>query len=327
MNDIKPKPVTMTEQQFAVLTDARNNINKAARQSLWKLIPLALSSLIFLTCVGVDVAIAYSVFSGLLQGTEDPVVQHSAGLLSMTAIIAMLTYHWISKNYPDSWPVRTIRNLSMVFAPLYMIAGGLFLGILLFPGAIATATPGIPDSLFGLPVEDVSATSAGQSIVTWLQNNLVLAAPLFTVGVMGIAVMGLFVGSQCIDTICTNSHVIFRALSNQKIVEQAWTQLLADDKACRKVGNELTRLKKRNEDTIKNQAALLAAGFVDQFVKRAEAAIEANPALFTDNQEPDTALGQLFGKQPNLSYAKARIDILKKHDAAYIRKAIDRNLK
>ena len=127
------KPVTMTDQQFAILAVAINTIKKGARQCLWKLFPMAVYILILLSAVGVEIAIAYGVFSGLLQGIEDPVVQHSAGLLSMTAIIAMLAYHWISKKNPDAWSVRFIRNLSTVFAPLYALAGGLFLGICFFP--------------------------------------------------------------------------------------------------------------------------------------------------------------------------------------------------
>jgi hypothetical protein len=322
------KPATMNDQQFAVVAIAMNTLKKEAQRALQKLPPLTLAILIFLCAAGVEVAIAYGVFSGLLKGVEDPVVQHSAGLLSMTAIIAMLTYHWISKDNPNSWSVRLIRNLSTIFAPFYVLAGGLFLGILLFPGAIATATTGTPDTIFGLPVEEVSAESVGQSIVTWLQDNLVLAAPLFIAGVMGISVMGLFVGGQCIDTISTNTRIIFRALSNYKIAKRAWTQALADDKASRKVANEHAQLKKRNDNVIRTQAAVLAAGQVNQFVQRAEAAIDANPALFTAvNDEPSSAVGHLFGKQPDLSGIKTRINTLKTHNVAYIRRVIDRILK
>ncbi len=326
MNDTKP--ATITEPQFAKLAMAINKLKQEAHQSLWKLLPLVLSILIFLCAAGVEVAIAYGVFSGLLQGVEDPVVKHSAGLLSMTAIIAMLTYHWISKDSPNAWSVRLIRNLSTVFAPFYVLAGGLFLGILLFPGAIATATTGTPDSIFGLPVEDVSAESMGQGIVTWLQDNLVLAAPLFIAGVMGISVMGLFVGGQCIDTIITNTRIIFRAQSNYKIAEQAWSHLRIDDKGYCRAANECNQLKKISDNAIRTKAAVIAASLVNQFVHRAEAAIEANPALFTNHDDqPSSAVGRLFGKQPNLSGIKVRINALKKHTVAHIRTAIDRILK
>ncbi len=322
------KPVTMNENEFGLVAAARNKLKKMAHQALWKLPPLALAIAIFSCAAGVEIAIAYGVFSGLLQGVEDPVVQHSAGVLSSTAIIAMLTYHWISKDNPNAWSVRLIRNLSTIFAPFYVLAGGLFLGILLFPGAIATATTGTPDTIFGLPVDDVSADSVGQSIVTWLQDNLVLAAPLFVAGVMGVSVMGLFVGGQCIDTISKNTRTIFRALSNYKIAKHAWTQLLADEKAYRKSADELTQLKKRSDNVIRTNAAILAASQVSQFVHRAEAAIEANPSLFTghDDKSP-SALGRLFGRQPDLSGIKTRINTLKKHTVAHIRSVIDRILK
>jgi hypothetical protein len=323
----KTKPVNMTDQQFAALAVTVNNIRKEARQSLWKLPPLILSTLTLMCAVGVEVAIADSVFSGLLQGIEDPVVQHSAGLLSMTAVIAMLTYHWLSKHNPNVWAVRLIRNLSTVFAPLYALAGGLFLGILLFPGALATATTGTPDAIFGLPVEQVQASSMGQTIVSWLQENMVLAAPLFVGGVMGISVMSLFVGGQCIDTISTNAHLVIRALSNQNAARHAWKQLLADDKAYRKAASELAQLEQRNDNFIRNYASVLAASQVDQFVRRAEGAMEAHPALFTRNDEPDSVLGRILGKQPDLSGAKARLDILKTHTVKHIRSVIDRVLK
>lgn len=317
----------MTDQQFAAVAVTMNNIRKEARQSLWKLLPLILSILIFLSSVGVEVAIAYGVFTGLLQGIEDPVVQHSAGLLSMTAVIAMLTYHWLSKHNPDVWAVRLIRNLSTVFAPLYALAGGLFLGILLFPGALATATTGTPDAIFGLPVEQVQASSMGQIIVSWLESNMVLAAPIFVLGVLGISVMSLFVGGECIDTISTDAHLIFRALSNQNAARRAWTQLLADDRAYRRAASELAQLEQRSDNFIRNYAAVLAASQVEQFVRRAEAAMEANPALFIRNDEPDSALGRLLGKQPDLSGVKTRLDILKTHTVKHIRSVIDRVLK
>ncbi len=322
------KPVTLTEQQFAVVAIAMNTLKKAHQQALSKLPALGVSATIFLSVAGVEVAIAYGVFSGLLEGIEDPVVKHSAWLLSMTAIIAMLTYHWISKDNPDAWSVRLIRNLSTIFAPLYVLAGGLFLGILIFPGAIATATTGTPDIIFGLPVEDVSAASVGQSIVAWLQDNLVLAAPLFVMGVMGISVMGLFVGGQCIDTICKNASFIICARSNYKIAKQAQAQFLADDKASRKITDELTQLNKLSDNAIRTKAALLAAGLVGKFVGRAEAAIETHPELFVPtNSEPASMVDPLFGKQPDLSNIKTRIKNLKTHTVVHIRKVIDRIVK
>lgn len=323
----KTKPVNMTGQQFAALAVIMNKIKKEARQSLWKVPPLILSMLTLMCAVGVEIAIAYGVFSGLLQGIEDPVVQHSAGLLSMTAVIVMLTYHWLCKHNPDLWAVRLIRNLSTVFAPLYALAGGLFLGILLFPGALATATTGTPDAIFGLPVDQVQASSMGQTIVSSLQDNMVLAAPLFVVGIMGISVMSLFVGGECIDTISTNAHLIFRALSNQNAAQRAWKQLLADDKACRKAASELAQLEQRNDNFIRNHAAVLAASQVEQFVRRGEAAMEAHPALFTRNDEPDSVMGRVLGKQPDLSGVNTRLDILKTHTVKHIRSVIDRVLK
>ncbi|KIO48284.1 hypothetical protein [Nitrosospira sp. NpAV] len=324
----KTKPITMmTDQQFAALAVTMNNIRKEARQSLWKLLPLILSILIFLSAVGVEIAIAYGVFSGLLQGVEDPVVQHSAGLLSLTGVMAMLTYHWLCKHNPDLWAVRLIRNLSTVFAPLYALAGGLFLSILLFPGALATATSGTPDAIFGLPVEQVQVSTMGQTIVSWLQGNMVLAAPIFVGSVTGISIMSLFVGGECIDTISTNAHLIILALLNQNAARRGWKQLLADDKACRKTASELAQLEQRSDNFIRNHAAVLAASQVEQFVRRGEAAMEAHPALFTGNDEPDSVLGRVLGKQPDLSGVKTRLDILKTHTVKHIRSVIDRVLK
>lgn len=327
MNNTQTKPITMTYQQFAIVAVTMNKLKKEAQQCLWKLFPLSLAMGVFLTAVGVEIAIAYGVFSGLLQGIEDPVVQHSAGLLSMTAVIAMLAYHWIAKHSPGAWSVRLIKNLSTVFAPLYALAGGLFLGILLFPGAIATATTGTPDTIFGLSVEQADAGHVGQAIVTWLQDNLVLAAPVFLMGIAGISIMALFVGGECIDAIGTNARAIFRALSNYSTARRAWEQLKADDKACRKTASEFAQLEKRNDSFIRNHAAVLAAGLVDRYVQRAEAAIEANPALFAPIDEPDSALGRLFGKQLDLSSIQTRIDILKTYNVKHIRGVIDRVLK
>ncbi|GJL72928.1 MAG: hypothetical protein NMNS01_21270 [Nitrosomonas sp.] len=317
----------ITDQQFAYVAIAMNTIKKSAQQVLWRLPHLAVAITVFLSVVGIEIAIAYGVFSGLLQGVDDPVVEHSAGLLSLTALIAMFTYHKISKDSPNAWPVRLIRSLSTLFAPLYVLAGGLFLGILLFPGAVATTATGAPDTIFGLPVEQVSADSMGQAIVTWLQENMVLAAPLFVAGVMGISVMGLFVGGECINTIDTNARHIFHTLSNYKTTKSAWAQLQADIKKCPKTAKECNRLEKRTDNVIRTHAAVLAAGQVNQFVQRAEAAIEENPALFTNNDEPDSALDELFGKQPDLSGAQARIDTLKTFTVKHIRGVIDRNLK
>jgi len=326
MNESK-SCVAITAHQFAIVVSIVNKFKREAYRCLWKLVPLNLSIMIFLSAAGVEVAIAYGVFSGLLQGIEDPIVQHSAGLLSMTAIIAMLTYHWISINNPDAWSVRLIRNLSTVFAPLYVFAGGLFLGILLFPGAIATATTGALDTIFGLPVEQVNADNVGQAIVTWLQDNLVLAAPLFLVGVMGISVMSLFVGGQCIDAIGTNAYAIFRGLSNYIVSQKAYLQMLLDSKTSRKMAFELVQLEKRGDSFFRNHAAIIAAGLVDQYVRRAEATIEANPALSVHIDEPDSAVSRLFGKQPDLSVIQTRIEILKTHNVKHIRSVIDRNLK
>ena len=182
--------------------------------------------------------------------------------------------------------------------------------------------------IFGLSVEDVSAESMGQAIVTWLQDNLVLAAPLFVAGVTGISVMGLFVGGQCIDAIDTNARTIYRTLSNQKTAISAWSQLLADDKAYREASDKYAKLKKRDDNAIRTYAAILAAGLVEQFVRRAESAIDANPELFNGNRdEPDSAVSGLFGKQPDLSGIKARIDALKTHTVKHIRSVIDRTLK
>ena len=145
---------------------------------------------------------------------------------------------------------------------------------------------------------------------------------------MGISVMGLFVGGQCIDTIIANTRIILRAQSNYKIGKHAWSHLLVDDKGCRKTADELTQLKKINDNAIRTKAAVIAASLVGQFVHRAEAAIEANPALFTHHDDqPSSAVGPLFGKQPNLSGIKIRINALKKHTVAHIRAAIDRILK
>ena len=327
MNNTHTKPVTLTAQQFSVLAMKMNKLKTEARQCLWKLFPMGLSILILLSAVGMEIAIAYGVFSGLLQGIEDPVVQHSAGLLSMTAVIAMLAYHWIAKHNPDAWSVRLIRNLSIVFAPLYALAGGLFLGILLFPGAIATASTGSFDTIFGLPVEQADAGHVGQVIVTWLQDNLVMAAPVFLAGVAGISIMALFVGGECIDVISTNAHAIFHALSNLRIAQPAWIQLLANDKAYCQAASELAQLGKHNDHFLRNHAAVLAAGLVEQYVRRAEVAIEANPALFTPIDEPDSALSRLFAKQPDLSSIQTRIDILKTYNVKHIRGVIDRVLK
>lgn len=322
------KPVIMTHQQSATVAIAMNALKKAEQQALSKLPASAIAAVILICVAGVEIAIAYGVFSGLLQGIEDPVVQHSAGLLSLTALIAMFTYDRISKDNPDAWAVRLIRNLSMIFAPLYVLAGGLFLGILLLPGAIATAATGAPDVIFGIPVEEISAESMGQGIVTWLQDNLVLAAPLFVVGVMGISVMGLFVGGQCIDTISRNAVFIIRARSNYKTAKQAQTQLLADDKAARKAADELTRLEKRGDNVIRTHAAILAAGLVDQFVGRAEAAIEANPELLIPkNGQQSSTVDPLFGRQADLSNIQTRIKALKAHSVKHIRGVIDRILK
>ncbi len=317
---------TMTDQQFAHVTVRMNMIKKDAYRCLWKLFPLTIAIGILITTVGVEIAIAYGVFSALLQGIEDPIVQHSAGLLALTGAIAMLAYHSLSKNNPDLWSVRFIRNLSTVFAPLYALAGGLFLGILLFPGAIATATSGSLDSLFGLPVEQIDSGNLGQAFVTWLQNNLVLAAPLFIGGIIGVSVMALFVGGESINAIGTNAYLIFRALSNFKAANKAWIDLRADDALYRKLASELVNLEKRNDSYHRNHATILASSSVDQFVQRAEAAIEANPVLFVGD-EPNSAVSQLFGKQPDLSIIKARIEILKTHTLKHIRSVIDRNLK
>lgn len=326
MNESKPF-VAITEHQFAIMVITVNKIKREAYRCLWKLVPLTLSIMIFLSAVGVEVAIAYGVFSGLLQGIEDPIVQHSAGLLSMTAIIAMLTYHWISVNNPDAWSVRLIRNLSTVFAPLYVLAGGLFFSIVLFPGVLAVTTTGTLDTIFGVPVEQVNADNVGQAIVTWLQDNLVLAAPLFLAGVMGISVMSLFVGGQCIDVISTNAYAIFRALSNYIVSQKAYLQMLFDIKKYRKMVFELVHLEKHTDSYHRNHAAIVAASLVDQYVRRAEAAIEANPALFIRIEEPDTAVSCLFGKQPDLSIIQTRIDVLKTHNVKHIRSVIDRILK
>lgn len=317
----------MTERQFAIVVITKNKFKREAYRCLWKLVPLNLSIMIFLSAVGVEVAIAYGVFSGLLQGIEDPIVQHSAGLLSMTAIIAMLTYHWISINNPDAWSVRLIRNLSTVFAPLYVFAGGLFFSIVLFPGVLAVTTNGTLDTIFGLPVEQVSADNVGQALVTWLQDNLVLAAPLFLAGVMGISVMSLFVGGQCIGTITANAYDIFRALSNYIVSQKACLQLLLDLKTSRKMAFELVQLENRNDSFFRNHAAIIAAGLIDQCVHRAQAAIEANPALSVHIDEPDSAVSRLFGKQPDLSVIHTRIDVLKTHNIKHIRSVIDRILK
>lgn len=177
------------------------------------------------------------------------------------------------------------------------------------------------------PFIEGQASSVAQTIVSWLQGNMVLAAPLFVAGVMGISVMALFVGGQCIDTISTNAHLIIRALSNQNAARRAWTQLLADDKAYRKAADELAQLEQCNDSFIRNYASVLAASQVDQFARRGEAAMEANPALFIRNDEPDSVLGQLLGKQPDLSGVKARLDILKTHTVKHIRSVIDRVLK
>ncbi|PTQ98741.1 hypothetical protein C8R30_10918 [Nitrosomonas nitrosa] len=321
------KHVVLTDKEYAYVAVAMNHIKKTAQQALWLLFPTALSLLIFLCAAGIEVAIAYGVFSGLLQGIEDPVVEHSAGLLSLTAIVAMLTYHWISKDHPDAWPVRLIRNLSTIFAPFYVLAGGLFLGILLFPGAVATATTGTPDTIFGLPVEQADAGSIGQAIVTWLQDNMVLAAPFFVAGVMGISIMGLFVGGQCIGTIFTNASTIYHALSNQKIAKQAWGQFQTDINIYPKTVKAYDRLKNWTDSALRNKAALMIAGLAGQFVQRAESAIENNPALQTGNDEPDSALSRFFGKQPDLGHIKPRIETLKTLTAKNIRSVIDRNLK
>ncbi len=327
MNEIKH--VALTDKEYAYVAVAMNLIKKAVQRALWSLFPIALSLLIFLSAAGIEIAIAYGVFSGLLQGVEDPVVQHSAGLLSMTAIIAMLTYHWISKDSPDVWPVRLIRNISMIFAPFYVLAGGLFLGILLFPGAVATATTGTPDTIFGLPVEQADAGSVGQVIVTWLQDNMVLAAPLFVAGVMGISIMGLFVGGQCIGTIITNTSTLYYALSNYKLAKQAWGQFQADIKIYPKTVREYARLESWTDGALRNKAALTIAGLADQSVQRAESAIENNPALHIVNDEPDSALSRFFGKQPDLDLAhiKPRIETLKTLTVKNIRSVIDRNFK
>ncbi|MXS77907.1 hypothetical protein ABF87_08005 [Nitrosomonas sp. JL21] len=326
MNGSKPC-VAITEHQFAIVVITINKLKREAIQCLWKLVPLIFSIVIFLSATGVEVAIAYGVFSGLLAGIEDPIVQHSAGLLSMTAVIAMLTYHWISENNPDAWSVRLIKNLSTVFAPLYVFAGGLFLGIILFPGVIAVTTSGTLDTIFGLPVEQVNADNVGQALITWLQDNLILAAPLFLAGVMGISVMSLFVGGQCINVISTNAYAIFRALSKYLVSRRAGLQMQLDIKASRKMTSELAQLEKRNDSFYRNHAAIVAAGLVDQYVRRAEAAIEANPALFTRIDEPDSAVSRLFGKQPDLSVIQARIDVLRTQNVKHIRSVIDRILK
>lgn len=325
MNEIKH--VALTDKEYAQVAVAMNHIKKEAQQALWLLFPTALSLLIFFSAAGIEIAIAYGVFSGLLQGIEDPVVQHSAGLLSLTALIAMLTYHWISKDNPNAWTVRLISNLSTIFAPFYVLAGGLFLGILLFPGAIATTTTGTPDTIFGLPVEQADAGSVGQAIVTWLQDNMVLAAPLFVAGVMGISIMGLFVGGQCIGTIITNSSIIYYALSNYKIAKHAWVQFQTDIKVFPKTVNESARLENWSDSALRNKAALMIAGLVGQSVQRAKSAIENNPTLHVVNDEPDSALSQFFGKQPDLAHIKPRIETLKTLTVKNIRSAIDRNLK
>jgi len=317
----------MTEQQFAIVVVMMNKIKKDAYQCLWKLFPLTIAVVILMTTVGVEVAIAYGVFSALLQGIEDPVVQHSAWLLALTGPIAMCAYHSLSRNNPDLWSVRFIRNLSTVFAPLYALAGGLFLGIVLFPGAVATATSGTIDSLFGLPVEQIENGNLGQAFVTWLQNNLVLAAPLFIGGIVGVSVMALFVGGESINAISANAYLIFRAVSNFKAANKAWMDLRTDDALYRKLASELVNFEKRNDSYHRNHAAILASSSVDQFVQRAEAAVEANPALFAHNSEPDSAVSRLFGKQPDLSNIQSRIEILKIHNLKYIRGVIDRNLK
>lgn len=322
-----PKLETMTDQQFAFIVVMMNMIKKDAYRSLWKLFPLTIAAGILITTVGVEIAIAYGVFSALLQSIEDPVVQHSAWLLALTGPIAMFAYHSLSKSNPDLWSVRFIRNLSTVFAPLYALAGGLFLGILLFPGAVATATSGSLDSLFGLPIEQIESGNLGQAFVTWLQNNLVLAAPLFIGGIVGVSVMALFVGGESINAISTNAYLIFRALSNFKAANKAWVDLRADDARYRKLASELVNLEKLNDSYHRNHAAILASSSVDQFVQRAEAAIEANPTLLVINNEPDSAVSQLFGKQPDLSIIQARIEILKTHTLKHIRSVIDRNLK
>lgn len=239
----------------------------------------------------------------------------------------MFTYHWISKDRPNAWPVRLISNLSTIFTPLYVLSGGLFLGILLFPGAVASTATGTPDMIFGLPVEQADAGSVGQAIVNWLQDNMVLAAPLFVVGVMGISIMGLFVGGQCIGTIITNASTIYYALSNYKIAKHAWGQLQGDINNYPKTAKESARLENWTSSTLKSKAAVMITGLIDRSVKRAVSAIENNPALQIDNKEPDSALSQFFGKQPNLENIKTRIDTLKSFTVKHIRSVIDRNLK
>ena len=203
----------------------------------------------------------------------------------------------------------------------------MFLGILLFPGAVATTATGTPDVIFGLPVEQADAASVGQAIVTWLQDNMVLAAPLFVAGVMGISIMGLFVGGQCIGTIITNAYAIYYALSNYKIAKHAWEQLQGDINSYPKTAKESARLENWTSNALKSKAAVMITGLIDRSAQRAVSAIENNPALQIDNKEPDSALSPFFGKQPDLANIKTRIDTLKSFTVKHIRGVIDRNLK